>query len=179
MTRRRFTASSQRITHDFYRLMTDLNATSLKINQDVMLNDVEVIFDRGGMRYVFRCDKWPDVSDNLRAIYHVVRYLYKAIVEYGVVKEEVQFDDIFQRVFGGFIATPDDSVLLLGDGNKPWWSILGVELTADKPAITSAFRALSKVHHPDAGGSADDFKRLRKAYEDGLQAIGRQPKRQQ
>lgn len=161
MTRRRFTASSQRITHDFYKLMTDLGATSLKINQDVMNNKVEVIFDRNAMRYVFRCEKWPEVSDNLRAIYHSIRYLHKAISEYGVVSEEVEFDEVFQRVFGGFIATPDDSVLLLGDGKKAWWEILGVERTADKPAIISA----------------EDFKRLRKAYEDGLQAVDQKPKR--
>jgi len=148
--------------------MTDIKATSLKINQDVMNNQVEVIFDRGGMRYVFRCDKWPDVVDNLRAIGHSIRYLHKAISEYGVVSAEVEFDDIFQRVFGGFIATPDDGALLLSDGRSPWWEMLGVQKDADREAIRNAFRALSKVHHPDAGGSAEDFKRLRRAYDDGM-----------
>jgi len=151
-----------------YKLMTDLQATSLKINQDVMNNLVEVVFDRTGMRYVFRCNKWPDVVDNLRAIGHSIRYLHKAISEYGVVSEEVGFDDIFQRVFGGFIATPDDTALLLSDGRAPWWEVLGIQRDAGREAIRNAFRALSKVHHPDSGGNADDFKRLRRAYEDGL-----------
>ena len=167
-TRRRFTASQERTVSDLYRLMTEIKATSLKINQDVMNNLVEVIFDRGGMRYVFRCNKWPDVVDNLRAIGHSIRYLHKAISEYGVVSAEVEFDDIFQRVFGGFIATPDDSTLLLSDGRSPWWEMLGVQKDADREAIRNAFRALSKVHHPDAGGSAEDFKRLRRAYDDGM-----------
>lgn len=169
--RRRFTARSERVTGDFYRLMTDLGATSLRINQDVMDNKVEVIFDRGGMRYVFHCEKWGNVADNLRAIYHSIRYLHKAIAEYGVVSEEIEFDDVFQRVFGGFLATPDDSALLLSDGRVPWWEILGVEKTASREAIRNAFLSLSKVHHPDVGGNADDFKKLRMAYDDGVAQV--------
>jgi len=171
MSKRRFTASSQRITSDFYRLMTDLGATSLKINQDVMNNQVEVIFDRMAQRYVFRCDRWGDVGDNLRAIYHTIRFLHKALVEYGVVEDK--FDQIFQQVFGGFIAAPDDSVLLLSDGSKPWFEILGVDRGADRVAITNAFRALAKIHHPDAGGNAEDFKRLRKAHDAALAQLKR------
>jgi hypothetical protein len=169
--RRRFTARNERVTSDFYRLMTDLGATSLRINQDVMNNKVEVVFDRGGMRYVFDCEKWGNVADNLRAIYHSIRYLHKAIAEYGVVSKEIEFDDVFQRVFGGFLATPDDSALLLGDGRVPWHKVLGVDEAADQEAIRNAFRALSKIHHPDVGGNADDFKKLRRAYDDGMAHI--------
>lgn len=39
---------------------------------------------------------------------------------------------------------------------------------ADRAAITNAFRALAKKHHPDAGGDPDDFKRLRAAYDAAL-----------
>lgn len=39
---------------------------------------------------------------------------------------------------------------------------------ADKSAVVNAYRALAKVHHPDAGGNPDDFKRLRTAYGDAL-----------
>jgi hypothetical protein len=169
MIKRRFTASSQRVTGDFYKLMTELGATSLKINQDVMENKVEVIFDRQATRYVFRCEKWNDVGDNLRAIYHSIRFLYKALTEYGVVKDESIFDETFQRIFGGFIATPDDTVLMLTDGSKPWFEILGVEKNATKEAIRNAYRALAKIHHPDSGGSPEDFKRLRTAYDRAME----------
>lgn len=167
-SRSRFTASSERTVGDFYNLMNDLGATSLKINQDVMENKVEVVFDRQGFRYVFRCEKWKSVSDNLRAIYHSIRFLYKALSEYGVVKDETAFDETFQRVFGGFIATPDDSVLLLGDGSEHWTAVLGIPNTSTKEAVRSAFRSLSKVHHPDAGGNESDFKCLRKAYDQAM-----------
>ena len=49
--KRRFSASTQRMQSDFYRLMTDLKATSLKIEQDVMAGTARVVFDRGGYRY--------------------------------------------------------------------------------------------------------------------------------
>jgi hypothetical protein len=107
------------------------------------------------------------VGDNLRAIYHSIRFLYKALSEYGVVKDEMAFDETFQRVFGGFIAAPDDTVLMLGDGSQPWWEVLGVEKDATTGAIRNAYRALAKIHHPDTGGDPNDFKRLRRAYEQG------------
>lgn len=166
---RRFTASNQRVASDYYRLMTDIGATSLKINQDIFKNDAEVVFDRGGVRYIFRCDKWERSEDNLRAIYHTIRYLHKAIAEYGVqMSDEVNFDSIFQKMFGGFIATPDDSVLMLSDGKHPWYEILGVEQKASAEAIRNAYRALSKIHHPDSGGSKEEFIKLKGAYAEGI-----------
>ncbi len=131
---------------------------------------VEVIFDRNGQRYVFRCDAWGDATDNLRAIYHTIRFLYKALRELRVVQEEV-FDSVFEQVFSGFLATPDDSVLLLSDGRKSWWEVLGVEQDAKKGAVVNAYRALAKVHHPDAGGSKEDFQVLRQAYEQALREV--------
>lgn len=169
--KRRFSASTQRMQSDFYRLMNDLKATSLKIEQDVMAGTARVVFDRTGRRYVFDGAKFKDSTDNLRAIYHTIRYLYKALDEYGVVKEEHDFDTMFDQIFTGFLATPDDTAFLLSDGRTPWWEVLGVERDADRDAIRNAFRALSKVHHPDAGGQAEDFKRLRRAYDDGMAQV--------
>ena len=171
--KRRFSASTQRMQSDFYRLMNDLKATSLKIEQDVMVGTARVVFDRNGRRYVFDGAKFGDSTDNLRAIYHTIRYLYKALDEYGVVKEEHDFDTMFDQIFTGFLAAPDDSALLLSDGRTPWWEVLGVEKGAEREAIRNAFRAMSKVHHPDAGGSPEDFKKLRKAYDDGLAQLKR------
>jgi len=37
------------------------------------------------------------------------------------------------------------------------------KILGDDPHKT--FRALSKIHHPDAGGNVDDFNRIRDAYE--------------
>ena len=65
-------------------------------------------------------------------------------------------------------ATPDDSCLLLSDGNKQWFEVLGVQEDANKSDIVNAFRSLAKIHHPDVGGTNEDFKRIRSAYESGI-----------
>jgi DnaJ-class molecular chaperone len=167
---RRFTATSQTTIRDLQRILTQTKATSLKIEQDVMKGDVKVIFDRAGKRYTMTADTWKDSLDNLRAIGLTITYLYRALESYGVKTEEVRFDQIFDQLFGGFIATPDDSVLMLGSGRSAWFDVLGVKADATKADIRNAFRALSKIHHPDAGGAAEDFKRLRHAYDEGMKA---------
>lgn len=165
---RRFSATSTTTVRDLQRVMIQINATSLKINQDVMTGVVEVIFDRNGRRYKLTADTWKDSLDNLRAIGLTITYLYRAIESYGVKIEQTRFDEIFERMFGGFIATPDDSVLMLSSGAADWWTVLGVEPNATAAAIKNAFRALAKTHHPDAGGDPADFKRLRAAYDAGM-----------
>ncbi len=60
------------------------------------------------------------------------------------------------------------SPIRAGDGNRRWWEVLGVARDADRKAIANAFRALARVHHPDHGGDPADFRRVRKAYEDGI-----------
>ncbi len=40
------------------------------------------------------------------------------------------------------------------------YDVLGVERTADAPAIKRAYRKRAKKAHPDAGGTADEFTRL-------------------
>lgn len=151
--------------------MTSMDATSLKINQDIFEGTAEIVFDRGGQRYVFRCDKYEDSLDNLRAAQLTITYLWRALEEYGVTSEEHALERTFAQFFLGFSATPDDTVLLLGSGRGEWWETLGVTPDANKTAIVNAYRSLAKMHHPDAGGEPDDFKRLRNAYERGLSAI--------
>jgi hypothetical protein len=168
---RRFTASQQTTIRDLQRIMTKIGATSLKIDQDVMQGGVKVIFDRAGKRYVRECKKYSDSIDNLRAIGLQIEYLYRALEVLANDIDESSFDIEFDTIFGGLIATPDDSALLLGDGKQPWHVLLGVQKEATHNDIRNAFRALSKVHHPDAGGNEEDFKRLRAAYDDGMKAV--------
>ena len=165
---RRFSATQQSTVKDLQRVMTNIGATSLRIEQDVMGGGVKVIFDRAGMRYIRECKRWVDSIDNLRAIGLQIDYLYRALELYGVDMSETNFDQEFNTIFGGFLATPDDSALLLGSGKQAWFELLGVKSTANKAELRNAFRALSKVHHPDVGGNEEDFKRLRLAYDEGM-----------
>ena len=42
---------------------------------------------------------------------------------------------------------------------------------ATKRQIKAQFRRLARVHHPDCGGNAEDFKRIRAAYEQATSAL--------
>ena len=165
---RRFTATQQTTIKDLQRIMTTLGATSLRIDQDVMGGGVKVIFDRAGKRYVRECKRWPDSIDNLRAIGLQISYLYRALEVYGVEMSETDFDQEFNGIFGGFLATPDDNVLLLGSGQSKWWEVLGTKPDASRDDIRNAYRALARIHHPDVGGIEEDFKRLRAAYDEAM-----------
>jgi hypothetical protein len=166
--KRRFSATQQSTVKDLQRVMEKVGATSLRIDQDVMGGAVKVVFDRAGKRYTRECSHWSNSIDNLRAIGLQIEYLYRALEVYGVEMNEVNFDQEFDVIFGGMIATPDDAVLMLGSGKSSWFEVLGVKADSSKADIRNAYRALSKIHHPDSGGNPDDFKRLLTAYETGI-----------
>jgi curved DNA-binding protein CbpA len=45
------------------------------------------------------------------------------------------------------------------------YEILGVEINTSAEGIKKAFKAKSKVAHPDHGGNVEDFDALKKAYD--------------
>lgn len=45
------------------------------------------------------------------------------------------------------------------------YSVLGVEPGSDHDVVKAAYRALMKEHHPDQGGSTEEFIRVKEAYE--------------
>lgn len=172
MAKRRFSATQSTTIKDLSRVMDKIEATSLRVEQDVMSGHVKVIFDRDGKRYIRECSTWDSSLDNLRAIGLQIEYMYRALEVYGVdMREEVDFNSEFDNIFGGFLAPPDDTALLLGDGGDAWWTILGIKQTASTTDVRSAFRALAKIHHLDGGGDINDFKKLRKAYDEATRAI--------
>jgi hypothetical protein len=171
MTRQRFTATPMRTAHNFQTLMTTLKATSLKIEQDMMSGHAKVVFDRNGRRYIVEGTHFERADDNLRACYHTIRILYKVLAELGVVTNDQLLDETFDKIFGGFLATPDDVVLQLGDGRAPWWVVLGVQRDASREAIKNAYRALTAIHHPDKGGNNENFLVLRRAYDEAIKQV--------
>jgi|SRR5579859_751177 len=172
MAARRFAAQETTVYRDLQNSMKRLGATSLRVKERDLLNpkDVkaEIVFDRAGKRYAVRCAKWANFLDNLRAAERTIFYLYRALAEYGAESNEKTFGEAVDQFFAGFEALPDDTILALGSGRQDWWEVLGIKKESGKPEIISAFRALARAHHPDAGGDAATFKRLRAAYEQAM-----------
>lgn len=166
MGKRRFSVQEKKAKSDLRNTINKIEATSLKILMDEFTGEVEVIFDRNGKRYTKKCSKWEDSVDNLRAIGLSIEYLYRAVEIYGIESQE-EFNKIFDSTFIGIEATPDDSVLLLGNSTN-WWEILGTNKEATKQDIINAYKSMAKVHHPDVGGSSEQFRKIRKAYEEAI-----------
>lgn len=170
---RRFQASQEVAMRDLQRTLGKMSASGLRVAQDYDTGSAEIVFDRTGKRYVFRCKRWPHPTDNLRAAQRTITLLYQAMEEYGTTSSTSAVksqSDPFEQFFLSFAALPDDSVLMLGSGKRSWWKILGINETATKADIINAYRALARVHHPDVGGDAEMFKAVRKAYDDGMAA---------
>lgn len=177
-TGRRFAAQETTIYRDLQNTMTKVKATTLRISPRDLMNakdvQAEIRFDRGGRRYVVRCKKWANWLDNLRAAERCIYYLHRAIEEYGVTTSESGLDAAFAQFFVAFEAPPDDTVLMLTDGKVKWHEVLGVDPTkVNRQGVINAFRALARVHHPDFGGSPDDFKRIKAAYDEGVAATSK------
>ena len=168
--KRRFSAQDSTIKKELRNTMNKIEATSLKIENDEMNGDVKVIFDRDGKRYTKTCNKWDISLDNLRAIQLSIEYLYRAIEVYGVETDE-EFNDLFNTIFIGIEATPNDDVLMIASGDKVWFEILGIKKDCSKKDIINAYKSLAKVHHPDVGGDKLIFIKLRKAYEEGINIV--------
>lgn len=179
---RRFQAQASTIHRELQVTLKKMRATGLRVSQNIdeKGSDASVQFDRLGRRYVVRCAKYQHPDDNLRAAQLAIRYLYDAMEALGVVSSDSAVGsapkgkepDAFSQFFLGFEATPDDSVLLLGDGKQSWWEMLGIEFIATKADIQNAYRSLARQYHPDAGGDPEMFKRLRGAYDMAIREKG-------
>ena len=164
--KRRFGAMESTIKKDLRNIMNKIDATSLKISMDEFTGEVEVIFDRNGKRYIKTCLLWENSLDNLRAIGLSIEYLYRAVEIYGVESKE-EFSNLLDQTFIGIEATPDDSVLKIGFTNN-WWEILGIKIDAGEKEIKNAYKSMARIHHPDSGGDAKKFQKIREAYDKGM-----------
>jgi len=94
------------------------------------------------------CDRWTRVEDNLWAIGKYIEAI-RGQERWGV--------GTLDQAFMGYNALPAPAV--------DWWVVLGVERDAGEDVILSAYRALARKTHPDAGGSEAEFIRVQTAYE--------------
>lgn len=110
---------------------------------------VAVYFTLKGEQRAFCCDQWVYLHDNVHAIELMIGAI-RGLERWGGHQPVA-------AAFQGFQALPE------GD-NAAWWRVLEVEPTASEVEIEAAYRRLAKQHHPDAGGSAERFRRVTEAY---------------
>jgi len=108
---------------------------------------VAFYFDLDGRSHVLACDRWDTVPDNITAIAAHIEAL-RGQERWGVAD--------LRQAFAGHIALP---------APDPWWAVLGVDRRADAATIDSAYRALAKAAHPNAGGERAVWDRLSAAYQ--------------
>jgi len=111
---------------------------------------VAVWFAWGGMQVCIPVDRYQTVEGNLQAIHHIIE-ARRVELRHGTLA-------LVRASFSGFLALP-------GSGGH-WSDVLGVPKTANRAAIDAAYKQLRSQHHPDRGGDADQFHRIKKAYEE-------------
>ena len=125
-------------------------------NQTVDDPGVAVYFLWEGESYVFACDEWRSVAENMQAVRKTIEAI-RGIARWGT-------GDMMRAAFGGFKALPER-----GSG-AGWWETLGVEPDATPEDIRRAYKARAMETHPDRGGNADAFRAVQDALHQGLAA---------
>lgn len=105
---------------------------------------------------VLTCDKWIHTYDNLYAIGKDIE-AQRARDRWGCTN--------YEQSFRGYMAIPERC------GGPSWWDTLGISPTASRDRIEDRFKFLAKTAHPDRGGSAAEFNRLREAYEQAIAQV--------
>jgi curved DNA-binding protein CbpA len=111
-------------------------------------------FHRGGKVFerpiVLTCDRWTKIAWNLYAIAKDIE-AQRARDRWGCTN--------FEQAFRGYLAIPERC------GGRPWWDTLDVESDATAEEVEAAFKTLAKTHHPDKGGTPEDWAKLQEAYD--------------
>jgi len=111
---------------------------------------VAVYFERSKRPFVIACDTYKRVVDNVRAVGMTVSAL-RTIQRHGA-------SSMLEQAFTGFAALPAHGI------EKPWWEVLGVAQHSTINEIREAWMELTKIHHPDRGGSTERMAEINAAY---------------
>lgn len=117
-------------------------------------------FDMDGIGYVLPCDTYTFAGDNIAALAAHIDAT-RAITRHGVASTA--------QALEAFAALPPRSGMVSVETVKPkrpWYEVLGIFPTAPIEVAEAAYRALAKIHHPDAGGSVELFQEIGTAIEE-------------
>lgn len=112
---------------------------------------VAVYWQEGKERRCMAVDRYRRVADNLAAIAATLDAM-RAIERHGGA-------EILNRAFTGFaqLEAPLDV--------RTWWQVLQVPEAALRGVVESSYRSLRSLHHPDKGGTVNDFRAVQAAYD--------------
>ncbi len=123
---------------------------------------VAVYFTLNGQQQCIPCDKWDTAAQNLRAVALTVEAL-RGIERWGA-------QEMVNAAFRGFKALPE--AIITPEPREAWWQILEVDPdTADMVIISRAYKTKLHMAHPDKGGTTEEFQKVQKAYEEGLESL--------
>jgi len=127
---------------------------------DVAIDDpgVAVYFTRRGKQFVIARDAYRTVLGNLRSVGLSIEHL-RGLERHGGAP-------MLERAFQGFA-----QIGTTNKGEPSCWEILDLHPNCAKEAIHERFRHLAKDAHPDLGGSAEAFDRLKKARNEALAGV--------
>lgn len=110
---------------------------------------VAVYFTLDGVQKCFPCDKWKRVEDNIHAIELTISAL-RGIERWGS-------KNMVDAAFQGFKALPEHTAP--NEEKKRYFQ--GMK----KAEAITIFKELAKKMHPDLGGDADEFQRMKSEYD--------------
>jgi hypothetical protein len=110
---------------------------------------VAVWFTWDGLSVCIAVDRYHRVESNLQAIHHIIE-ARRTELRHGTLA-------LVRATFTGFRALPAPK--------ENWWEVLMVPRDASVADIGSAYRRERSKHHPDHGGTTEQFKRVQRAYE--------------
>lgn len=191
----RFKVSQEKATQDLLRNVKLLGGRDVVISTNVELRrdglpyanrpkpkDAGVAvywtrWDKGRvLTEVMACDAYPTVGENIRAI----------CVSIDAVRqiERARATQILNRVYMGFAALPPSGAqnpppkappppspsTTFNVQDRPWREVLAVPVhfPAHEASIMERYRALSKLIHPDVGGSTDAMRELNRARDQAM-----------
>jgi hypothetical protein len=118
---------------------------------------VAVYFRKQGKPFVFACDKWDRLADNLRAIAMTIEAM-RGLDRWGC-------SEMLERVFQGFSALPPPAEMPKNVAST-WWDVLEVDQRDSLDSIETMYRAKMRKAHPDQGGTNEAAQRLNLAIQE-------------
>lgn len=156
----RFQTSLPRALQNLKNEVTLLGGKNLVLSSNYTLGcdhptnpGVVAYFVLDGANIAVPCDRWLCVEHNVQAIALTIEAM-RGMDRWGA-------KHMIKAMFTGFktLPAPGES-----SGIDPW-KVLGIPVGALGDDVTAAYRRLAQTEHPDKGGTAERFNRIKQAHD--------------